>query len=1110
MKLIYKKYLLLSLFSCAFAITARSQNGFFSNAAENSFKKADQKRLIVPRKIRTVKLDTLALSSFLKNVPKENKISNQAIAPVMEIPMPDGNIAKFHIWETSIMEPELAAAHPNIKTYSGQGIDDPTATLNADWTEFGFHAMILSPVAGNVFIDPYDASTKTNYISYFKKDFSKENFFTEIPPVKDLKNAAAKLPGTPLASQCIAGQLRTYRLAITCTYQYAQAVTNLSNPTKAQVLAKITTTVNRVNSVYEKELDIRLTLVANETNAIFTNSSNDPFSRTRVVNGETIYGANDDPYVMAGSSQPGECQQKIDSAIGNANYDIGHSFTTGTYGYAYLGCVCINSIKAWATTGIPTPTGDPFDIDYVCHEIGHQFEADHSFNNGSACGTTAFDQNAEPGSGSTIMGYAGVCSSDNLQTNSSPQFHPVSFDAITTYRTSGAGSGCGTLTSTGNTAPVVNAGTDYIIPKSTPFVLTGTATDANDAAGALTYSWEQVDVGGPNGPSGNPAGNAPLFRSFPPVSTGVRYFPRLAFVNKSDTTTIGEVMPSYARTMNFRLTVRDNRAGGGGVCFDQSQVTVNAGAGPFIVTSPNTSGIVWYVNDFKTVSWNVANTNAAPISCANVNIQLSTDGGLTFPITLASNTANDGSEEIQVPNNLTSTARIRVIAVGNIFYDMSDINFSIQVAPTASFVFNNPAAVSVCSASSVAGTLKTGSLKSFTTGINLTASLNPAGTTVSFSPNPLTPGNSTTVTLNNIQGVASGTYTVRVTGTAGSVVKTRDIVFIIDNGAAVPSTLSQPANDAIGVSVVPTFSWGTVAGASTYILEISSSSTFTPLTKVVTGITAVPYTLTSPLGEDSVYYWRVKSVSSCGTISAASGTSRFKTSLNSCRLSYDVPKTITDASAVVVTSVINIPATLGGNITDVNIVGLRGNHAFFSDLGFTLTSPAGTTINLFDAICFPEANVNFNINLDDQAATAIACPPANGTTYKPDGLLSAFNGQNSTGTWTLTVTDYNTGDGGALQGWGLSINSNSTNCVVTSNPISAVYTFTGNGNWNVASNWVNNSIPPATLPSGSEIIINHAAGGQCLLNVTQTISAGAKLTVQTGKNLVVPGVLSFH
>ena len=1083
--------LLCSLIFSLFFISASAQN-FFRDAPESSMKLTSQKRVIIPQKYRTLQLDTTSISSFLRLAPSENKISNRDMTPEISIPMPDGTIARFHIWESSVLAPELAAANPNIKTFTGQGIDDRTATIKIDWTEFGFHAMISSSVTGDVFIDPYDIKTVTHYITYFKTDYNKAVKFREYAPrisQEFLRKQQAITPDNVQAAICLGTQLRTYRLAVACTGEYAVAVTSPAAPTKPAVLAKIVTTVNRVNGIYEKELSIRMVLVATENNIIFINPSTDPFI------------GNADGFTLIDESQ-----QVIDSLIVNANYDIGHTFSTGGGGVAWIGVVCIVGQKAYGVTGRDDPTGDRYDVDYVAHEIGHQFGGNHTFNsNQGFCGENSQWSpitNAEPGSGSTIMAYAGICDTDNLQDTSEAQFHTISFDEIGSFITT-VSPNCAAVTTTGNTVPTVNAPASYIIPTSTPFVLTGSATDPN-ASDVLTYSWEQADVGGPTGVWNAPAGDAPLFRSFKPASTPVRYFPRLS--NQiSGTSTIGEILPTYERTMHFRLTTRDNRAGGGGVCYAATTVTTVATAAPFMVTSPSASGIVWNVNEFQTVTWNPAGTALAPISATNVAIQLSTDGGLTFPTTILASTPNDGTEEIQVPNNITTQARIRVIAVGNIFYDFSNNNFTIQTAPTATFVFNNPVPVKICSGTSGVATLKSGALRGFATTIALTASQNPAGTTVSFGTASLTPGNSTTVTLNNTGALAPGAYNVRVTGVAGAVTKTRDISFVI--GAPAAPALSTPANDVSAVVINPSFNWALIVGADSYTLEISTSPTFSAITQSISGIISLPVTLTTALAENTIYYWRVKSTNTCGTGTASAGF-RFKTGFSSCFPSTDVPKDISATGTPSITSTITIPAAKGVIITDLNLVDVMGFHSYFYELRFTLTGPDNTSVIVINPACDAPTDP-FNFNLDDQGPATFTCPLVDGIILRPANPLSAFIGKSSAGTWTLKIDDLVNGEGGQLQGWGLSFNSGSINCATIGTPVSTTYTFTGNGNWNTASNWSNNTIPPLTLPSGGSIVINHAAGGQCVLNLSQTVLAGGSVTVLTGKNLVVSGALTI-
>jgi hypothetical protein len=280
------------------------------------------------------------------------------------------------------------------------------------------------------------------------------------------------------------------------------------------------------------------------------------------------------------------------------------------------------------------------------------------------------------------MAYAGICgATNNLAPNSIPTFHTKSFQSITTKVQSTT---CQVTTPVANTAPVVNAGNDYTIPKGTPFKLTGSATDAPN--NALTYSWEQNDVG----PAGNwnaPTGNAAIFRSFVPATVPYRYFPKITDVI-NNTMTRGEILPSYARTMEFRLTVRDNNAGCAGVANDDAIVTVDGNSGPFTVTAPTTA-VTWTGNTTQTITWNVANTTAAPVSCANVSILLSTDGGLTYPTTIIASTPNDGSEVITVPNVTTAQARIMVAGQGNVFYNINPVNFAIDKVLGVSEVTGN-------------------------------------------------------------------------------------------------------------------------------------------------------------------------------------------------------------------------------------------------------------------------------------------------------------------------------------------------------------------------------------------------------------------------------------
>ena len=834
------------------------QNYFFAESRESEISAATGgKRLIVPEKYKSVVLDTYGMQAYLKTLISEPRLAAKKNASIIELPMPDGGRAKYRIWESPVMEPALAARFTAIKTYAGQGIDDPTATVKIDFTEMGFHAMVLSDITGNIFIDPYRQHDLKNYIVYYKKELQEKDPFKELGVIASTDTQRPGAGNRPMAGPCVGTQLRSYRLAIACTGEYAIAVAG-NGATVAQVLSHIVTSINRVDGIYEKELSISLNLVANNNLVVFVDPATDPFT------------ANDD-----GQALLDESQTVITSNIGAANYDIGHTFSTGAGGIAQVGVTCGGS-KARGVTGLPNPTGDAYDVDYVAHEMGHQFDASHPFNattgscgGGNRNGSTA----VEPGSGVTIMAYAGICDASNdLAQNSIPYFHGVSMDEINTYTTSGNGATCGTVTATGNIIPIVNAGNSYTIPKSTPFVLSGSGTDGN--GDALTYSWEEMDTG-PAGDWNTPTGNAPLFRSFAPVNIPERYFPKLSD-QINNTTTIGEILPSYGRSMNFRLTARDNRAGGGGVCFDETTVTVaaNSGAlvvGPFVVTIPSATGISWSGGSTHTVTWNVANTNIAPVSCANVSIRLSIDGGLTFPdsLILLASTPNDGSQTITVPDIVTSKARIRVMGVGNIFYDMSNNNFTITI-PQTGFDFTAPAEaakVTCADPSSTSVTLGTESVLGYTTPINLSASGNPPGTTVSFSTTTVIPGSSVQVTLNNTDLLPfNNSYTITVTGVSGTITKTQDLTYTIQTGTG-PVITQEPGPKQVCKGGSVTFNVTASDPVSTYQWQFSvnGGQSFSN----ITGAALSSYTVTSADEIQNDYQYRVLVKGQCNVTTSA-------------------------------------------------------------------------------------------------------------------------------------------------------------------------------------------------------------------------------------------------
>ncbi|MBP9907172.1 MAG: hypothetical protein KBF66_16605, partial [Rhodoferax sp.] len=526
-------------------------------------------------------------------------------------------------------------------------------------TDQGFHAMFSTP-QGTVFVDPRTSEYgQRQYLSYYKHDYRPtEKVIRSMlrrPPIRHDAATPSWLTSDALNSTLnlaarSSGSITTYRLALAATGEYTSYHGGINGAISAMV-----TTISRVNAIYERDLAVRMELIANNHLLVYNNAATDPY----------------DP--SDASALLSDNQSNLDAVIGNNNYDIGHVFSTEGGGLANLGVVCLSPFKAQGETGSRDPIADPFDIDYVAHEIGHQFGANHTFNGttGSCGGGNRWEDTAfEPGSGSSIMAYAGICGGENLQSNSDAVFHAGSIFEINTYLGSGVGASCGSRQNNGNTAPSVSAGADFTIPKQTPFFLTGSANDAN-VSDSLTYAWEEIDLGTAS-TSLNLAddGSRPLFRSFEPSSSATRYFPKLTSL-LSGTSNIGERLPTTSRSLKFRLTVRDQV---GGVADDDVTLTVVASSGPFRLTSPNGGETI---NGSTSVTWDVAGTHLAPVSCSHVNIGLSIDGGLTqLASLLAANVPNNGVASVSFPAGSSNTARVKVQCANSIFFDVSDANFS--------------------------------------------------------------------------------------------------------------------------------------------------------------------------------------------------------------------------------------------------------------------------------------------------------------------------------------------------------------------------------------------------------------------------------------------------
>jgi len=669
-----RKVLLLALVLISFSTLAFSQGDRFwsANNQDRSNIPTDKAvgRLTYPKEFRLFNLNMEPLRQELLSIVDR---SSKHLT-VITLPNANGDIEQFEVYEASNFDPDLQAKFPDIRAYSGKGLTDKYATVKLSISPEGMQTMVFRTDRDNEFIEPYsnDHSVYSVYRSH--RDKGQLPWTCSTPEQQLSSNINSAISGRTEATGSSTGQLKTLRLAQSCNGEYANWFGATSSAQVNLVLAAYNATLSRCNGVYEKDLALHLNLIANTTAVIYYNPSTDPYSSNI-------------------SSWNAQLQSTLTSVIGEANYDIGHMFgASGGGGNAgCIGCVCVNGSKGSGITspadGIPQ--GDNFDIDYVVHEVGHQLGANHTFSM-SLEGT---GQNKEVGSGITIMGYAGITSQD-VAPHSIDIFHETSIAQI---QANIANKTCPvTVTMTANHAPVITAVSNYIIPISTPFALTGSATDPENDP--ITYCWEQNDNSTTSG-SGSVASptksTGPNWLSFSPSASGTRMFPRLSTILSGlnvtgplpggDAGANIEALSSVSRTLNFRVTVRDNNpyvAGStiGQTAFTDAVVTVTNTAGPFAVIAPNTA-VTWNANSAATVTWSVNGTNGGSVNCASVNILLSTDGGQTFPTVLAGGTPNDGSEVITVPSSQSSTCRVKVEAVGNIFFDISNTNFTIGTAP---------------------------------------------------------------------------------------------------------------------------------------------------------------------------------------------------------------------------------------------------------------------------------------------------------------------------------------------------------------------------------------------------------------------------------------------
>ena len=815
----------------SYGFSQNSKKEVWTEVSKSNFKQTTQAE--IPAEAKAFKLDLATIKQVLSSTPKRGEVLPANSNVILNFPNSNGDLESFRIIEASVMAPELQAQFPNIRSYAGQGVENPSSTIRFSISDKkGITSMRRAEGMRVSFIEMFSNQDEV-YVAFDRSNTTKSDFACDTD-----EQFGQKMKGNVAnaSKDADTGTFHTFRLALSCTGEYGAGA---GGGTEAGVMAEFNATMTRVNGIFENDFATTMIMIANESDIIHLDAGTDPYT----------------------GNLNGELQAHLTAVIGEANYDIGHVFSqAGNNGNAgCIGCICVDGQKGSAFTQSTVPTGVDFDVDFVAHEMGHQYGGNHTFTQGNE-GTGA---NLEPGSGSTIMGYAGITGATDVQPHSDPYFHYFNIEQVTAHVASRT---CDTEAVLTQATPTANAGADYTIPSGTAFKLTGVGTV--DGAGAITYCWEQSDIGGPGNthPSSTDT-SGPSFRSLNPTASPTRYFPNLPMVMGGSLGVAGtpgdwEVINTVSRDYTFRVTVRDNIAGGGQNKIDDMSVTVDDSNGAFTVTS-QTAASNWDAGSSETITWNVAGTNAGAVNSPNVNILFTDDNGATFTTILA-NTPNDGSQSVVVPSITTSNGRVVVESATSIFYAVNSGAITIQAAEFA-MVFAN-SSMDVCVPNNAVYNFTYNTFLGYTGATTFTTTGEPAGSTVVFSVNPAsTNGTAVTMTVSGITAAAVGQHNITVTGTgtpATVTFETQVTLNVYDGTVAIPS-LTIPADNAVGVASPYTLTWTIDSNAASYDVDVATDVAFATI--VDTGsVTTNQY---NPVGLSPItqYYWRVRAVNTCTT-----------------------------------------------------------------------------------------------------------------------------------------------------------------------------------------------------------------------------------------------------
>ena len=927
-------------------------------------------------------------------------------------PNTEGKMLRFDVREVSNFSPVLAAKYPNIKAYRGYSSDHPEIRLYFSYSPLGLDATFVDLGTRIKTTIKKISSKDHSYIAYTQLDDSKprQALSCSTPEPSKISLTAARnsqvmvdLAGkmSPLMGFSDERTLTTYRLAVAANGQY----TAYHGGTVDSALAAINSTLTALNFIFETDIGIRLELIDDNDLIVYTDPDTDPFQ--------------DDPDNLNGTMNE-ELQVALDAVIGSENYDVGHIFSgIGGGGNAgAIGAFCNDSSKGSAWSASTQPEGSYF-INLVAHEMGHQLGANHTFSNR----TEGTGTNVEPGSGTTIMSYAGITGPDDVALSGDDYYHNVSILQGLNYL---KGQSCHVNEVIDNNVPTVKALENYTIPVGTPFVLTGSATDV-DESDVLTYTWEQVDDGlVPSSVFGPENIQGANFRSLPPSEDPTRSFPLLASVISGDLTlsspnfgSTWETLSTVPREFNFAFTARDNAAGGSGIASSRTKVTVVDNGGVFSVTSQG-DGQLYLAGSEQAISWQVAGTNASPILAESVNISLSVDGGLTYPHVLAENVSNDGSHNVTIPDVVSDAARVRVEPTSNIFYAINTRNFAVtrdDIVLTYSEL-NYP----VCNNESVSASLTYETSSAFTDTAVFSSLNAPSSLSVGFSPVSATANKTPIdVTFSAAADIIVGTYPVDIIATSD--IRTQSVTFNVSAYSSTfsPVSLISPADQGVIDGLKTELQWQKQSNAVSYKVEVATDQNFSDL--VVSSTVVTDFLSVTGLQRETDYYWRVTPVNSCG-VAAAGNVYRFTTP--NLFQAQTLPVVIVSDVANSISSTIFISENLV--ITDIN-VGVDIAHTYVAELIITLTSPTGMSITLLQDACYVEDLYpipDINAVFDDDGSDLVcgsSSPVVSGTLKPQIGSLDLFNEQSTQGDWVLSIEDIYAGDGGSIDNFTLKIST---------------------------------------------------------------------------------------